>query len=287
MKIALGSAQFGMDYGINNQRGVIPKKEVFTILQKAIDSGINIVDTANDYGSSLKVIGEFIKDNPAHRLLKIVSKDKCCYKKEIAKNIEYTLGVLNIKSLYGFLIHDFDQYKNNPEIWDELLNLKKEGRVKKIGFSLYFPKQLERIIDDDLEFDLIQIPYNLFDRRFEKYLKILKSRGVELHVRSIFMQGLFFRHLDDLDDFFEPIKNNIKEIQRISESYSISISSLCLKFVDKNKFIDTGIIGVDSLDNLLENLKFSEIDLSDRIFEALKKMEVKNEDIIVPSNWPS
>ena len=286
MKIGLGTAQFGMDYGISNNRGKIPKKEVFEILDKAFSSGINLLDTAVEYGTSQELIGEFLKNNPKLKDIKIVTKDKCKNIKNIKKNFEISLSLLNINKLYGLLLHDFKQYEKNPNRWNELEKLKQENKVEKIGFSLYYPRELEKIINDKLTIDLIQIPYNIFDRRFEKFFPYLKKHKVEIHARSIFMQGLFFKDPEKVDGYFDKIKNKIKKIRKISQNNDISIAHLCIKFVDMNNNINKLIIGVDSLKNLKENLNYNKKNLTIDIINDLDSMRVNDENLLIPSNWP-
>ena len=115
MKIALGSAQFGMDYGINNRRGKIPKKEVFKILRIAINSGVQIIDTAIDYGDSEKVIGKYEKRNKFN----IITKGN-------VKNFEESLKNLKVDKIYGYLIHHFEDFKIRSEIWQELKEKKRK-----------------------------------------------------------------------------------------------------------------------------------------------------------------
>jgi len=285
MKLGLGSAQFGMDYGINNERGKIPKDEVFEILEKAFVSGVEIIDTAKDYGSSQKIIGEFIKNNSRYNKIKIISKEKCNDINNIVKNVNHSLDLLNVNKLYGLLVHDFKQYTANPEIWNVFVGLKKEGKVEKIGFSLYYPEEMKKIIDDQLQIDFVQIPFNIFDRRFVKYFPLLKKKGIEIHARSAFMQGLFFKKPEEMDKQFVSIKDKIEKIKKISHDNDLSISQICLSYISSKRAIDILIIGVDNIKNLEENLRSKKINLTGNIIKELDEMQVNDENIIIPSNW--
>src|SRR5260370_40347080 len=98
--------------------------------------------------------------------------------------LEVSLLRLGIKHLYGYLLHRCSDIFYNRELAIELSRLKRKGFVEKIGFSLYSPDELILLIDRGIDFDIIQVPYSIFDRRFEKYFDLLKKKGKEIQVRS-------------------------------------------------------------------------------------------------------
>ena len=108
-------------------------------------------------------------------------------------DIKESLNRLNLKKVYGALFHVFDDFNKNKQLYEKLNNFKKDGLVEKIGFSLYFPEQLEQLINSKIDIDIIQVSYSIFDQRFVKYFKDLKMLGIEIHVRSVFLHGLYFK----------------------------------------------------------------------------------------------
>ncbi|MEM5875585.1 MAG: aldo/keto reductase [Candidatus Aenigmatarchaeota archaeon] len=285
-KLILGTAQFGLNYGINNQRGKIPKQEVFEILHKATKFRIYFLDTAYSYGDSEKVIGEFIKTNPKNRL-KIISKLPPCRKNNVENIVNTSLKRLGISKLYGYLIHSFESYREEPSIWDELEKVKQKGYIQKIGFSLYYPSELEFLFKKNIKLDILQIPYNIFDQRFESYFEEIKKRKIELYVRSIFLQGLVFKNLEELSKFFNPIKDKLQYLHRLSIEKNTSILSLCLIFAIRNKFIDKVIVGIDSLNQLNEIINsVNRKSVDEDTIQQLKQLRFDNEKIILPCNWP-
>jgi len=279
-KIALGTAQFGMDYGINNERGRVSEEEVSEILDLAWKSGVDTIDTAYLYGKSERIIGCY----------KNVSKFKVVSKfpdiRKIEKYIEATLNNLKIHRIYGYLAHDFRNVKFNIECWKKILELKCEGKVLKVGFSLYYPYELEYLLDKNLNFDIVQVPYNIMDRRFEKYFSVLKEAGVELHVRSVFLQGLFFMGEKRIPPYFQKVKHKIKYIQNYALEKNVSVEYILLLFSISNEYIDKVVIGVDSKKQLEKNINslyfYDEQILNDINLDLLKE---EDESIIVPSNW--
>lgn len=282
--IVLGTAQFGFDYGINNKRGKISKKEVFKILNYAKNNDIDSLDTAASYGQSEEVIGKFIKQRK--KSFKIISKITFSGDPKIDVNLEKSLNKLGVKQLEGYLIHDFKFYLKKPEILKTLKKYKTKGLIKKIGFSLYYPKELEYLLTNNIRFDIIQVPYNIFDQRFEPYFSQLKKRHIEIHVRSVFLQGLVFKNLSKLAPRFKKIKLKLEYLNKIARDLDISISALCLNFAFLNTNIDKIIIGVDTLGNLKDNLKALKYRAKVKeIYKNLKILKENDEKIILPFNW--
>ncbi len=276
MKLALGTVQFGLDYGINNKKGKVSKEEVFKILDYAIQNHIDILDTAYNYGESEQVIGEFMQK----KKFKIISK--------LTKDEQFdeSLKRLNCSEVYGCLIHDFNLFLENPKVWENLDKMKKEGRVKKIGFSLYHPKEAEYLLEKGIQFDIVQVPFSVFDQRFSEVISLLKKKGIEIYARSIFLQGLVFKDPEKLEGNFVKIKDKILKLKSIADDLKIPLSTLCINFAVLNKDIDRIVIGVDSLENLQENIKaINEEAEVKEVYEELLNLKIDDEKVIVPVNW--
>ena len=284
-KIALGTAQFGLDYGINNKRGKIPFSEVEQIIKLCYDNGIGMLDTAFSYGDSEDVIGAILVKNNYN--FNIISK---LPSKALPNNVLFhfkkSLERLKQNELYGYLLHNFKTFKKYPEIWKILQDLKNSKNVKKIGFSLYYPSELDYLFKNNIDFDIIQIPYSIFDQRFENYFFELKKRNIEIHVRSVFLQGLFFKKQRELSENFIKIREKIKIINQMSKNMITSIASVCLEFALMNKKIDKVVIGVDNIKNLQDNLREIKVNrIKDKYYNLLKNMRVNDENITLPFKW--
>lgn len=283
-KVALGTAQFGMNYGINNLRGKIPRDEVFDILNLALKSGVNTLDTAYSYGESETLIGEFIAKNKKE--FHIISKLPQCAISEVENILISSLFKLNIDTFYGYMIHNFQYYVENPEIWNILEKLKSNGKIKKIGISLYYPYELEYLIKNGIKIDLIQVPYSIFDQRFEQYFSKLKNSDVEIHVRSVFLQGLVFKNPDELLGHFEKIKEKIAYLNLLSTELNVPIAAMCINFAILNEFVDKVVVGVDSIDNFQDIILSSKYSMGVKsIFNKLFSLKENDENIILPVNW--
>lgn len=283
-KLALGTTQFGMDYGLNNKRGKIPKKEVFEILNFAVQDGIDILDTAHAYGESEKTIGEFIRENTCN--FKIVSKLPSYALDEAEKAFYESLKRLNVDRIYAYLIHDFKSFTEKTKTWDILKQLRMQGRVEKIGFSLYCPEEVEYLLAKKIQIDIIQIPFSIFDQRFSNILPLLKKKDIEVHVRSIFLQGLIFKSPDELEANLTQIKDKLFFLRSISQKINIPLSAICINFALLNKYIDKVVIGVDNLKHLQQNIEALtyQNDVKN-MYDKLISLKENNENIILPINW--
>lgn len=284
-RLALGTVQFGADYGINNTRGKVPSKEVYEILEFAHSNGIDTLDTAYNYGESEKVIGKFIKKT-GHGFMVISKLPAGKSDEQIEQFLDGSLKNLHSDSIYGYLFHDFNSYKESPSLLDKVLQIKDRGKISRAGFSLYYPQQLQYLLDKKVAFDLVQVPYNIFDQRFGEYFQQLKEAGVEIHVRSVFLQGLFFLKPDDLKDQFIEIKPQITLLNKIAKRLRTTMSSLCINFAMNNEYINKIVIGVDNISNIKENLaSLEDISKVKRVYKKLLDLRVDNERIILPMNW--
>lgn len=275
MKLVLGTVQFGLDYGINSAGRPTPQT-VVDILALAACRGINMLDTSAAYGDSEKILGIAIPSTDSR--FRIISK----YPKKpnsVRKTLEGTLADLGAKSIYGYLLHHFDVYHENPQIWSEFERVRESGLVEKIGFSLYSPGELDEIFRRGTQFDLVQFPYNIFDRRFEPYMPELKSRGVEIHVRSTFLQGLFFKDRDTLPEKLRPLRKYLKEIDDYAKANKLSIAQVALNFSLQNDYIDGVLIGVDNVEQLRDNISA----MTDKQIEI--SMNVLEQELLSPVNW--
>lgn len=282
MKLALGTAQFGLNYGVNNQKGIPHDFEISKILKHAKINGIDLLDSAAAYGDAEKKIA-----NLSNFEFKIVSKfSKVINARELRNQLNSTLSALKQESLFAYLAHNPDLLIKHPILWEELLFRKNNGTIRKIGYSLYTTEQLELLLKSGMVPDLVQLPYSLLDRKFENYFEHLKSLGTEIHTRSAFLQGLYFYDLKALPSKFEPLRYELTQLNTICRENQIKIGSLALNFALNNTQIDKVIIGVDSLDQLKKNLLFStEFEIQNDLIKQIKNIQTKFPEMLNPVNW--
>jgi aryl-alcohol dehydrogenase-like predicted oxidoreductase len=281
MKIGLGTVQWGLDYGIANTLG-IPSDEVLnSIFELANKAGINLFDTAVQYGEAEKRVGQF--SNLEHQIVTKIGKFST--NKSLNQQLDNSFKHLKRQNIYGCLFHDVDELINHTDLWRKLLVYKKEGRINKIGYSLYEPQELLDLLDAGLHPDIVQLPYSILDRKFEPYFDLLKNKGVEIHVRSVFLQGLYFKNPEQLSNKLSILKSVLSELQNISKQNKLDMSQLCLDFIRQNCKIDYAIIGVESETQLKEVSQVKNCNLNwDSILETLDSYDIKKE-LLNPSSW--
>lgn len=271
-KLGIGTVQFGMHYGVSNSAGKTPAEEVKQILQVAVENNIRFLDTASAYGDAEKVLGE---NDLA--LFNIVSKFiSPSLGKSIEEQFSQTLERLHVNNIYGYLAHRPAEILNDPSQWITMKQLQNKGLIKKIGFSLNSPDELEALLEKNYIPDLIQVPYNYLDNRFEPLLISLKKQGCEIHSRSAFLQGLFFMKASSLPDFFNSAKPIIEQLQQIE-----NLPGALLRFVASKSFIDRVIVGVENCKQLLQNI--ADIAASNNLPINFSQIP---DHILMPANWP-
>lgn len=273
-KLVLGTVQFGLQYGVNSA-GRPSEDAVKGILAEAAKGGIVTLDTSSAYGNSEEILGECITPNENFNIVSKYPKGET----PVGEMFNSSLKRLKVEKLYGYLLHHFEVYKDNPQVWDEFIALKESGKVQKIGFSLYTPEELELILKNGSPFDLIQVPFNIFDKKFLPYMKELHQKGVEIHVRSTFLQGLFFKDRNALPEKLQPMKKYLLQLDEFSKKSGLSISEIALNYNLQNPYIDGVLIGVDNVEQLQMNLnsvKDTPIDI---------EIEVKEQELLNPVNW--
>jgi aryl-alcohol dehydrogenase-like predicted oxidoreductase len=285
-KIALGTVQFGIDYGINSDSGKIHYNEVVKILNYARSIGINFLDTAPAYGSSQQVLGKTgIND------FEVVTKTRKFSQKTITSqdtdflisDFNQSLEVLNTSSVYGLLIHDpSDLLKSgSEELFIKLQALKQEGLVSKIGVSIYNFRELEDIMNN-FDIDLVQLPLSIFDKRLvgNGMLNKLYKQGVEIHVRSIFLQGLLLMSKKSRPNKFNRWNTLWNTWDEWLKDNNVSALEACIRYAISLSEVSKVLVGIDSKDQLTKI-----IDSIDN-FPALPDFFFTDDDILLnPSNW--
>ena len=250
-KLALGTVQFGLDYGITNQNGQVTIKEVKGILDFSKENGIDVLDTASGYGNSEKVLGEVGVDN-----YQIITKT-ISLKNGVDKVIDgfyQSLNDLSQKQVEGLLIHNIQDIENKQfsALFNKLNELKQQGLIKKIGFSTYTPEQVNFLLEN-FDFNIIQVPFNVFDTRLiqSDQLQVLKSKGVEVYARSVFLQGILL-NFNDLPKYFKTWKKQFNEYQTMVKESEMSLLEYALNFALSTQEVDKVLVGVDSKKQLEE-----------------------------------
>jgi len=283
-KIALGTAQLQGPYGIIDNKIVLNVNEFEKIIRLAKENNISTIDTAQDYGDVEKNLG-----NKSLTNFKIITKlnlelKRTDIEKEIFDKVKTSLENLKLDKIYAVLIHN-PEIMLNPKFQQAAKILKKlqeQGYISKIGYSLYSPDEVERCLQF-LKPDIIQFPYNIFDRRFETsgWISKFKKEKIECHSRSMFLQGLLLANKSNLNKKFSRWDALFEKWNIWLKKNKISATQAAINFVFSNLEIDKIIVGVKSSDQF-ENLIRSKDKLS-----CLYPLDIftEDEDLIDPTKW--
>lgn len=281
-KLCIGTVQFGIPYGVNNSTGIPSESDIQEILKNAYQAGINYIDTAKAYGESEKKIGKL-----SDKKFKIISKfSSVTNAEDLNKELSTTLENLKTGAIYGYIAHNADTLISYPELWKTLIIAKENKLIEKIGFSLYTIKQLENLLEFKIIPDLVQLPYSLLDTKFVSYLPKLKALGVEIHVRSVFLQGLYFMNPNDLPKKLKSLESNLQTLKNCCDDFNISIGALALNFAITNSYIDKVVIGVDTNSQLQQNIEIIKSwKYNQQLIDCISNIEVANKELLNPTNW--
>lgn len=290
MKLGLGTVQFGLDYGVTNKSGIPDSDEVFSIIEYADSKGINCIDTASLYGESEKVLGTCLGDGN----FKIITKSPkfisdCITNKDIdLLNESFNKSCSNLKrnKIYGLLIHNPEDLlkKGGERIYEKLVEYKIKNKVSKIGFSAYNSINTNEIIDR-YNIDLVQIPVNIFNQKMinDGTLHNLKEKNIEVHARSIFLQGVLLIEPNQMPQKLLKLKKSVEKYREILKQNNITPLQASIGFIKKIKEIDVAIIGVlskEQLEDIINAYYFKCEDIS-----FLSELSLDDSKLINPANW--
>lgn len=284
-KLSIGTAQLGSRYGISNIQGKTSDKEAGRILRFAEQVGIETLDTAVAYGESEDVLGRLsVEKWNVISKLPVVPFDCVDVKNWGINQVSNSLSRLRVSSLYGLLLHRPSQLldTNGDKIYQLLQVLKKDGFVKKIGISIYNTSELDVLVKN-YEFDIIQAPFNVFDNRLLKsgWLAKLASLNVELHARSIFLQGLLLMPLNNRPARFLRWQDRWLMWDEWLRENNLSPLQACINHVLSIKEIKNIVVGIENLNQLKEVVN----SLNDKAPEIPQELYVNDDDLLNPSKW--
>jgi len=285
-RLALGTVQFGLDYGVANEAGQVAFEEVHHVMDLAKANEIDVLDTAIAYGTSEEVLGKVGVDGfRVVTKLPPLAENQNNVAQWVTKQVRESLARLGQKKVYGLLLHRSEDLSasQSRQLIQALADLKDVGIVQKIGVSIYSPDQL-KLINNKIKIDLVQAPLNVVDRRLQAsgWLDRLKNDGVEVHTRSAFLQGLLLMNRNEIPKKFSrwaSLWNMWHQNLRESE---VSPIEACLAYPLSLEQVDQVIVGVDSTKQLQAILS-SVSSLGHALDTSF--MVSNDENLINPYNW--
>lgn len=295
-RMTMGGAQFGMHYGIANDTGTPSQSELARIIHMAIDHGVTQIDTAQLYGNSEGRIGEALRGGWRSRvhiitkLTPIEADDVPAAKAAVEQNVAQSIEALGGDHLDTLLLHRAEtRMAAGGAVWDALLDLKRAGRVRRLGVSVQTREEFDRSVVD-AEVRTIQMPFNLLDRRWEK--PSFQREDLTIHARSVFLQGLLAGALParwprvreiDAHAIFATLRKLASELGRRN------VTDLAVAFVRAQPWIDSLVIGTETCDQLRANLELFAAPALDDAAVALvrSRLPILPDQLFNPAQWPT
>lgn len=287
-KLCLGTVQFGLRYGINNALGRQPnRRECYGIISEALYSGITKFDTASAYGEAESLLGGFPWREVKAGIISKLPPGCIDDASVVEEKVRESLDRLGQKKLYGYMLHRANDM-SKEYIMTGMVAVKENGLAEKIGVSVYEPEEAMHAVDDQ-RIDIIQIPYNVLDKRLDKVGFFAKARenNKEVYARSSFLQGLLLMKPETADSRVRGAGKWIAKFHEIANGFDYAPVEAAFLYSLSHSGIDYVVFGVDTVEQLRSNL-FVQKKLSgfDNCFKALSEefMDVPRE-VLVPNLW--
>lgn len=286
-RLALGTVQFGVPYGVANTSGQVPLETARMMVQFASANGIDTVDTAIGYGESEQVLGTI-----GMRDFKVVSKllplpaSVTNVRAWVLSEVEASLASLGVNQLHGLLLHRSSDLSGpqGAALYAAMRELQQAGKVRKIGVSIYAHTELDEH-ENTYAFDLIQAPFNLVDHRLASsgWLNRLKEQGCEVHVRSIFLQGLLLMPRNAIPAKFAPWGELWDRWHAWLAEHDMDAVRACLAYPLSFPEIDRVVVG--ALD--VAQLRQITLATGHALAASLPDLACEEENLINPAKWPA
>ena len=282
-RIVLGGAQLGLPYGILNGGETLSREEVARILDTAVDHGIDSIDTAIAYGQSESIIGETSQNR-----FNIISKlpplpvDVSNVSEWVHSQVQGSLSRLKCTSLDALLLHRPQDLTGaqGAELYAAIGSLMAEKMIHRFGVSIYSPDDLEGIIGT-FDIHVVQAPLNVFDRRILGVTDQLSALNIEVHVRSVFLQGVLIANPKNRPQRFEPWSEHFALFDEWVRSSGVSAMACCLGFALQQPGIAKLVIGTTSAESLDEIMT----SIPNSVLEVPTHLQSSVEQLIDPRFW--
>ncbi len=287
VRLALGSVQFGLAYGVANRSGQVSPAEAKEIIQAARSAGVDTIDTAIGYGDSEACLGNIgVTDLNVVTKLPGLPGELADVRSWVEKEFAQALLRLRLTRVYGLLLHRPSDLSGRygAELWAAMAYLKNRQLVEKIGVSIYEPIELD-FLTARFDIELVQAPFNLLDQRLSSsgWMDRLKKKNVEIHTRSAFLQGLLLMSRKEIPSKFERWNGLWDRWHQWLQAGDTTALRACLAFPLSFAQIDRVVVGADSAQQFREILRA----LARPLSQDLPELRCDSEDLINPAIWPS
>ena len=284
-EIALGTANFGQTYGVANEIGQLSEVAIAKIIETARVHGIRTIDTAYSYGESLAILGRVgVGDFEIISKVGSIPSESEDVARIVTDQVLLTLEHLRNTKIKAMLVHNVDEIlgPHGEQIFCGLVEAKRRGLVEKIGVSIYDPISLD-LICRRFPIDLVQAPMNVFDNRIfdSGWLDRLSNAGIEVHSRSVFLQGLLLRKDAQLRAEFSNWREDFEQLGSWFSASTKTPLAKCVSHIKSFSQVSRLVVGVDTESQLMDVIEAYSDDP-----ERAPKFKLRDPDILLdPSKW--
>jgi aryl-alcohol dehydrogenase-like predicted oxidoreductase len=286
-RLALGTVQFGLNYGVSNTTGMVNEDNIRDILETARAGGITVIDTAAGYGDAENILGH--NDLSGFNIItkfSVMGDERETTRTNVLDEIKGAIDRLKLEKLDGILLHRVQDLgsKAAPQIYEAMQLAKQIGLVNKIGYSVYHPENCD-VYFDDFPPDIVQLPANAFDQRFKNsgWLDKLQNANVDIHIRSVFLQGLLLMQDIDTPSYFDPWHSLLESWRAHCQVSFNSPIEACLAPFKELSAHHKLVVGVQSdaqLNTIIAAMKLPPP-------TSLPDFSLNDVSLIDPSLWPA
>ncbi len=259
---SMGTVQLGMDYGFGEFSSKPKKEYAFELLDRAVANGVNNIDTANNYGDSERVIGEWLQTVDSEKRPLVITKigpldhssPEACRADMLAQT-EACLKTLGCSQIDILMDHYFEDYEQDPETVSAVFNeMKEKGMIRYSAISVYSRHDYKLIANAGC-FDAIQIPLNLFDwTQIENGgIQALADAGMMIFARSVYLQGVVFMKPEELDPRMDFCRPYIEKFRALCDEFKMSPPVLAISFVLSVPGVTNVVLGCQTLEQIDSN----------------------------------
>lgn len=295
MKLCLGTVQFGMDYGI--QGGHRPSdSDAVAIIGEAVDGGVDAIDTATAYGDAENVVGQFLSARPdARDGLFIVSKfgtdifegaRQGEHAARLCAAARRSLVRMGTDRLDAYICHVSSSVRDDA-VLEAMTTARERGLARKIGFSVYEIDEAVSAINSGA-IDFLQVPFSVLDQRMARagVFEMAVSRGVEIHSRSAFVQGLALMSPENVPDRLAGARRLVGDLESLCAASGTTRRRLALAFVRRRSEISHLVFGVDDMQQLREVLEDFAAPVADDVLDEAARMFADVDPcLVMPNKW--
>lgn len=304
-ELSLGTVELGIDYGIAapGHAGRPTREESIKLIHRALDAGINFIDTARAYGDSEQIVGLAVNDRRDDVI--IATKGEIHTRtasgnlgppmqgpqleKSIQTSLETSLNLLQTDYVDIWMLHNVDQsVLEQTKILAELFDaLRCSGKVRWIGGTFYGVDAPQVALESDL-FDVHQITYSVLDQRVgDCYLEAAQTKNVGVVARSVLLQGVLTTRGDHLPPHLDLLAERSRQFRQLvrKQGDGLTASQAAVTFALANPMIQSVLIGVSSQDELIENLQGLEHSVPRSLLKKMTTLRLDDVELLDPSKW--